>query len=89
MCTWCRHCVVKFLVEQILTWLCFQDCENGGRSKAQAAAESLKLIFPGVNAKGVDLHIPMPGHSVGTDCKLYCILVNAYIRVVSLHSALH
>ncbi len=26
----------------------FQDCVNGGRHKAEAAAESLKLIFPGV-----------------------------------------
>ena len=26
----------------------FQDCVNGGRHKAIAAAENLKLIFPGV-----------------------------------------
>lgn len=67
----------------------FQDCVNGGRPKAQAAAESLKLIFPGVvsackygarcsvymhvpvsllqQATGIELTIPMPGHSVGTN----------------------
>ena len=39
---------------------------EGGRHKAEAAAESLKLIFPGVQADAVDLSIPMPGHSVGT-----------------------
>lgn len=43
-----------------------QDCVGGGRHKAEAAAESLKLIFPGVQAEAVDLSIPMPGHSVGT-----------------------
>ena len=32
-----------------------------------AAAESLKLIFPGVDAQGVELSIPMPGHSTGSD----------------------
>ena len=26
----------------------FHDCANGGRHKAQAAVESMKLIFPGV-----------------------------------------
>ena len=46
--------------------VCVQDCVGGGRHKAEAAAESLKLIFPGVQAEAVDLSIPMPGHSVGT-----------------------
>jgi len=41
----------------------FNDCLDGGRSKALAAAEHLKEIFPGVNAVGVDLAIPMPGHN--------------------------
>ena len=45
--------------------MCLQDCQEGGVSKARAAAESLRLIFPGVNAEGVVLNIPMPGHSVG------------------------
>ncbi len=45
----------------------FKDCEGGGCHKAFTAAESLRLIFPGVNAKGVDLCIPMPGHSIGED----------------------
>lgn len=43
----------------------FQDCLNGGRPKAEAAAEALKLIFPGVISSGVTMNIPMPGHSVG------------------------
>ncbi|XP_064398702.1 ubiquitin-like modifier-activating enzyme ATG7 [Halichondria panicea] len=47
----------------------FEDCVGGGRKKALAAAESLRLIFPGVNAEGVELSIPMPGHHTGTEQK--------------------
>ena len=32
--------------------------------KAQAAADSLKQIFPDVEAEGVQLLIPMPGHAI-------------------------
>jgi len=42
----------------------FEDCLNGGKSKAIAAAEALKAIFPSVNATGIVLSVPMPGHSV-------------------------
>jgi len=40
----------------------FQDCLDGGKPKAVAAAEQLKAIFPGVTAQGYELSIPMPGH---------------------------
>ena len=44
---------------------CFlQDCLDGGRPKAEAAAEAVKKIFPECNAKGVQLSIPMPGHPI-------------------------
>ncbi|EJD47538.1 hypothetical protein AURDEDRAFT_62187, partial [Auricularia subglabra TFB-10046 SS5] len=42
----------------------FCDCVDGGKAKAEAAAEALKRSFPGVNARGVTLSLPMPGHSV-------------------------
>lgn len=42
-----------------------QDCQYGGKKKAEAAAENLRLIHPGVNAKAIIAHIPMPGHPVG------------------------
>jgi len=46
------------------TLFTFQDsCEN--KPKAQAAADSLKTIYPGIKSMGYDLTIPMPGHSVG------------------------
>ncbi|EPT02229.1 hypothetical protein FOMPIDRAFT_1022889 [Fomitopsis schrenkii] len=42
----------------------FEDCLNGGKPKAACAAERLKKIFPGVNATGHSLSIPMPGHPI-------------------------
>ncbi|XP_060572197.1 ubiquitin-like modifier-activating enzyme ATG7 isoform X2 [Ruditapes philippinarum] len=48
------------------TLFVFDDCKKtaGGCLKALAAAEALKKIFPGVNSEGVNLSIPMPGHTV-------------------------
>lgn len=43
------------------------DCLNGGKLKVNAAAENLKCIFPGVEAEGVSMTIPMPGHFVTAD----------------------
>jgi len=42
----------------------FEDCLDGGKPKAACAAEHLKRIFPGVNAKGIEMTIPMPGHPI-------------------------
>ncbi|WWC87192.1 E1-like protein-activating enzyme Gsa7p/Apg7p [Kwoniella dendrophila CBS 6074] len=42
----------------------FEDCLNGGQPKAACAAERLKEIFPGVNATGHTMNIPMPGHPI-------------------------
>ncbi|CAF4673728.1 unnamed protein product, partial [Rotaria sp. Silwood1] len=45
------------------TLFTFQDsCEN--KPKAQAAADALKIIYPGIKSIGYDLTIPMPGHTV-------------------------
>ena len=41
----------------------FTDCLEGGRPKAVAAADHLREVFPGVKAQGVELSIPMPGHT--------------------------
>lgn len=35
------------------------------KPKAEAAAESLKRIFPSINSEGYSFDIPMPGHPVG------------------------
>ncbi|KAK6904040.1 E1-like protein-activating enzyme Gsa7p/Apg7p [Kwoniella mangroviensis CBS 8507] len=42
----------------------FEDCLNGGRSKAVCAAERLTEIFPGIIATGHSITIPMPGHPI-------------------------
>ncbi|XP_026750200.2 ubiquitin-like modifier-activating enzyme ATG7 [Galleria mellonella] len=47
----------------------YQDCLNGGRKKAEAAADNLKNILPTVTAKGLVAHIPMPGHPIGESLK--------------------
>lgn len=41
-----------------------RDCKDGGRPKAQAAADALRDVFPSMNTRAVDLSIPMPGHAV-------------------------
>ncbi|KAL6012098.1 hypothetical protein ACLOJK_002574 [Asimina triloba] len=41
-----------------------EDCLNGGDMKAIAAVRSLNRIFPAVEAAGVAMAIPMPGHPV-------------------------
>ncbi|GJN92628.1 hypothetical protein Rhopal_005663-T1 [Rhodotorula paludigena] len=42
----------------------FADSLAGGKPKAATAAEALKRIYPGVDATGVELAIPMPGHPI-------------------------
>jgi len=42
----------------------FEDCLNGGKAKALQAAEALKQIYPGVEAEGHVLSVPMLGHRV-------------------------
>ncbi|TKY90299.1 hypothetical protein EX895_000297 [Sporisorium graminicola] len=42
----------------------FEDCLEGGQPKAECAAKRLARIYPGVEAKGINLSIPMPGHPV-------------------------
>ena len=42
----------------------FKDCLAGGAKKAVRAAEAVKEIYPGVNATGYDLSVPMAGHPI-------------------------
>lgn len=43
------------------------DCLNGGEFKAAAAVKRLKHIFPAVEAEGIVMAIPMPGHPVPSE----------------------
>ncbi len=47
----------------------FDDCLNGGKPKALRAAESLREIYPGVDAEGHVLSVPMLGHPVLDEAK--------------------
>ncbi|KAL1324715.1 hypothetical protein HN51_034869 [Arachis hypogaea] len=68
------------------------DCLNGGSFKATAAVESLKRIFPAVEAEGVVMAIPMPGHPVNSqeqesvldDCRRLSDLIDAHDSVFLL-----
>lgn len=42
----------------------FEDCQNGGAKKAERAAEALRQIYPGVEAEGVVMSVPMAGHPI-------------------------
>ncbi|KAF5742336.1 hypothetical protein HS088_TW09G00380 [Tripterygium wilfordii] len=62
------------------------DCLNGGDFKALAAVKSLKRIFPAVEAEGIVMAIPMPGHPVSRqeedgvldDCRRLHDLINSH-----------
>ncbi|XP_065878879.1 ubiquitin-like modifier-activating enzyme atg7 [Euphorbia lathyris] len=68
------------------------DCLNGGEFKAVAAVKSLKRIFPAVEAHGVVMAIPMPGHPVSNqeeetvleDCRRLHDLVDSHDAVFLL-----
>lgn len=47
----------------------FEDCLQGGKPKALKAAEALKRIYPGVEAEGHVLSVPMLGHPVTNEAK--------------------
>ncbi|KAL8871563.1 MAG: hypothetical protein Q9174_002635, partial [Haloplaca sp. 1 TL-2023] len=42
----------------------FQDCLKGGAKKGPRAAQALKEIYPGVDAEGHVLSVPMAGHPI-------------------------
>ncbi|MBA0565560.1 hypothetical protein Golob_010428 [Gossypium lobatum] len=62
------------------------DCLNGGDFKATAAVRSLQRIFPAVEAEGIVMAIPMPGHPVSSqeeksvleDCKRLNDLIDSH-----------
>ena len=59
-----------------------EDCMDGGKPKAEAAAAALRKIFPGVNAQGQKLEIPMPGH--GALSKSHGIEIRRNIEALDL-----
>lgn len=53
----------------------FEDSKNGGKPKAEVAAQRLKEIFPDIAAEGYSFEIPMPGHYV-TEAQVEKTLAN-------------
>ena len=47
----------------------FKDCLQGGAKKAERAAEALEEIYPGVDAKGHVMEVPMLGHPITDSAK--------------------
>lgn len=48
----------------------FKDCLEGGARKAERAAEALKEIYPGVDATGHVMSVPMAGHPIMDEAKV-------------------
>lgn len=46
----------------------YNDAEKK-REKAKTAASRIKEIHPGMNTTGYNIHIPMPGYTVGQSLK--------------------
>ncbi|KAF2724306.1 hypothetical protein K431DRAFT_156013 [Polychaeton citri CBS 116435] len=42
----------------------FRDCQDGGARKAERAADVLTEIYPGVDANGYHMSVPMAGHPI-------------------------
>ncbi|KAK3062222.1 Autophagy protein 7, partial [Coniosporium uncinatum] len=48
----------------------FKDCLDGGSKKATRAAEALQEIYPGVDAQGFVMSVPMAGHPITDESKV-------------------
>lgn len=47
----------------------FNDCLDGGAKKAERAAQALQEIYPGVDAEGHVMEVPMLGHPITDSAK--------------------
>lgn len=66
----------------------FEDSCNGGRWKAETAAERLKKIFPDIVTEGITIEIPMPGHYVGeAQVQSTCEAIQTLDALVASHDA--
>ncbi len=65
----------------------FNDCLEGGKKKALAAAEALKTIYPGVQSNGHVMSVPMAGHPI-TDYEKTRSEYEQLVRLVAEHDAI-
>eukprot|EP01062_Namystynia_karyoxenos_P066095 TRINITY_DN6010_c2_g1_i1.p1 TRINITY_DN6010_c2_g1~~TRINITY_DN6010_c2_g1_i1.p1 ORF type:complete len:727 (+),score=255.55 TRINITY_DN6010_c2_g1_i1:104-2182(+) len=63
---------------------CHADALDGGRNKAEAAADACRRIYPLSGARSERLFVPMPGHPVGPgsveDVRQTCAKLHSLIR---------
>ncbi|CAG8597959.1 17823_t:CDS:10 [Racocetra persica] len=65
----------------------FEDCLEGGKPKASAAAENLKKIHPSVVSEGHDISIPMPGHPITSESQVKAD-VEMLIQLIESHDVI-
>lgn len=65
----------------------FEDCADGGKDKAIQAAAALKLIYPGIEAAGHLLSVPMLGHPIQDEAKTK-VDFDELKRLVDSHDAI-
>ncbi|RAR14606.1 autophagy-related protein 7 [Stemphylium lycopersici] len=65
----------------------FKDCLKGGAKKAERAAEALGEIYPGVEAQGHVMEVPMLGHPM-TDSAKTKIEFGKLQRLIAEHDAI-
>ena len=65
----------------------YEDCLAGGAKKAYRAADALKEIYPGVDAAGHVLSVPMAGHPI-MDEEITRADYETLVRLIEEHDAI-
>lgn len=65
----------------------FADCTNGGAKKAERAAQALQEIYPGVDATGHVMEVPMLGHPI-TDAEKTKADLEKLQQLIAEHDAI-
>ncbi|KAI9219558.1 hypothetical protein BC828DRAFT_406593 [Blastocladiella britannica] len=65
----------------------FEDCLDGGKPKAEAAAARVRDVLPTMNAEGIQMSIPMPGHPVLNESEFQTTVV-ALDAMVAKHDVI-
>ncbi|KAF2272160.1 E1-like protein-activating [Westerdykella ornata] len=65
----------------------FKDCASGGAKKAERAAEALREIYPGIEAEGHMMEVPMVGHPITDEAKTQGDFRNLH-KLIDEHDAI-
>uniref|UniRef100_A0A914ZCV3 Ubiquitin-like modifier-activating enzyme ATG7 n=1 Tax=Panagrolaimus superbus TaxID=310955 RepID=A0A914ZCV3_9BILA len=64
------------------------DASDIGKPKAEAAAQSLKRIFPNAQVTALSMKIPMPGHPAGNDFEKVMAAVKQLEELIKSHDVI-